>query len=280
MIDLHTHSNFSDGTLSPEELIKKAEELKIKAIAITDHDTASGVRSMKNIKFKIKFVEGIEISVQFDKNLRFHILGLFIDSNSKEVFDIENLQVKLREERNLKILEKLRSLNYDINFEEVKKEAKITVGRMHFATCLVRKGYFKEPMEAIDELLKDGKPAYVQRKRISAKEGIERIRKMKGISIVAHIGKEIEDFKKIEVVLKKMKDSGLDGVEVFHSDHTDEMIKNLLKISKKLSLPISGGSDFHGFNKKFVEMGIGRGNLNVPFSVYKKLKEYLEKNII
>lgn len=274
MIDLHTHSNCSDGTKSPEEIIKYAIEKKIEVISITDHDTALSSRILKNKEIPIEFVSGIEISVQYDEKLRFHLIGLFIDPNSKETFEIENLQVSLREERNLKIYEKLKGLNYDISFEEVKKEARITVGRMHFANCLVKKGYFKEPNEAIDALLRPNKPAYVERKRLSAIEGIERIRKMKGISIIAHIGKEINDIEKIFEILKKLKDMGLDGLEVYHSDHSPKITKELKKFSKDLSLLISGGSDYHGLNKKSVEIGEGRGNLKIPYKVYLKLKDY------
>lgn len=277
MIDLHTHSNHSDGTLSPEELLKEAEEKGIKALALTDHDTASGVRALNNSSFKFEFVPGIELSLQYNGTLRVHMLGLFIDAESPEVLRIENLNKILREERNLNILENLKNLNYDINYEEVKREAKVTVGRMHFALALVKKGYFKDTEEAISKLLRPGKPAFVERKRLGYEEGLESIRKMKGISILAHIGKEIKDYAEIEEVLQNMKDKGLDGLEVFHSDHDKAMTEILEDFSKKYDFLVSGGSDFHGFNKKVVKIGEGRGNLNIPFKVYIKLKNYWEK---
>jgi len=280
MIDLHTHSNYSDGTFSPEGLIKEAEKNCLLALALTDHDTAEGVRNLKNFDFPFKFVSGIELSLQYDNDLRFHIVGLFIEPEAEEVFRIENLQKNYREERNLKILEKLKNLNYDISYEEVKREARKTVGRMHFANCLVKKGYFKKPEDAISALLKTGKPAFVERKRLNIQEGIESIKKMKGISIVAHIGKELQNFEKIEEVLKKMKDFCVDGVEVYHSDHSIEMTKFLKKISKKYSFVVSGGSDFHGFNKEKVKIGIGRGNLKIPFKIYNNLLEYWTKKYI
>lgn len=278
MIDLHIHSNCSDGTKSPEEIIKYAIQKKIEVISITDHDTAKSARILKDKEIPIEFVPGIELSIQYDKKLRLHLIGLFIDPFSKEVFEIENLQAKLREERNLKIYEKLRNLNFDISFEEVKKEARITVGRLHFANCLVKKGYFKEPNEAIEKLLKPSRPAFVERKRLSAVEGIERIKKMKGISIIAHIGKETNDSEKIFEILKRLKDIGLDGLEVYHSDHSLKITKDLKKISKDLSLLASGGSDYHGLNKKSVEIGLGRGNLKIPYKIYIKLKNYWSKN--
>lgn len=274
MIDLHTHSNHSDGTFSPEELLKEAEEKDIKALALTDHDTASGVRALNNSSCNFEFVPGIELSLQYNGTLRVHMVGLFIDPESPEVIRIEELNKNLREERNLKILENLRKLDYEISYEEVKKEAKITVGRMHFATLLVKKGYFQEPEEAIAKLLRPGKPAFVERVRLKFEEGIESINKMKGISILAHIGKELQDLNKVEEVLKNMKDKGLDGVEVFHSDHNWEMVENLKKFTEKYDFLVSGGSDFHGFNKKVVKLGEGRGNLNIPFEVYIKLKNY------
>lgn len=274
MIDLHTHSNHSDGTLSPEELVKKAEEKGLKALGLTDHDTASGVRALKDFSFPFEFVPGIELSLQYNGSLRFHILGLFIDPDSLEVFRIEDLNKKLREERNLKILENLRKLNYEIGYEEVKGEARNTVGRMHFATLLVKKGYFKTPEEAISTLLRSGKPGFVERRRLGFEEGIEAINKMKGISILAHIGKEIDDMDKIRGIIKDMKEKGLDGLEVYHSDHNEVMTVYLRRISKEFNLLISGGSDFHGLNKQKVEIGRGKGNLKVPFRVYNKLRNY------
>lgn len=277
MIDLHTHSNHSDGTYTPEELIKEAEEVGLEAFALTDHDTASGIRSLKNYSFPFKFVPGIELSLQYNGGLRVHMIGLFIEPGSSEVLRIEELNKKLREERNLKILENLNNLNYEITYDEVKKEAKVTVGRMHFATVLVKKGYFKDKEEAIANLLRPGKPAFVERKRLNFEEGLQSINKMKGIAILAHIGKEMKDLNKIEEVIKNMKEKGLDGLEVFHSDHDLKMTKRLKDFSKKYGLLISGGSDFHGFNKKVVEMGRGRGNLKIPFIVYDKLKKYWNK---
>ncbi len=277
MIDLHTHSSFSDGSLNPKELIEEAKRQKIKALAITDHDTSEGIRNLNTNSLPLNFVPGIEISVQYDDKYRFHILGLFINPKNSEVYSFELLQKSLREERNLEIAKKLNSFGYEIDYEEVKRKAGNIVGRMHFALMLVEKGYFNNVKDAIEKLLKPGKPAYVQRKRISYKEGIEKIYKMKGISIISHIGKELEDGEEIENIIKKFKDSGLDGVEVYHSDHTKKMTNLLKKISKKYSLVISGGTDFHGKNKEGVLLGKGRGNLNIPYNVYLNLLKYYEK---
>ncbi len=274
MIDLHTHSNFSDGSLSPKELIEEAIRQRIKALAITDHDTSEGIRNLNKNSFPLDFVPGIEISVQYNDRYRFHILGLFIDPKSPEAYSFEILQRSLREERNIEITEKLNSLGYEIDYEEVKRKAKNIVGRMHFALKLVEKGYFNNVKDVIEKLLTPGKDAYVQRKRISYQEGIERIYKMKGISIISHMGKELEGGEEIENIIKKFKNFGVDGIEVYHSDHSKKTTNFLEKLSKKYNLVISGGTDFHGKNKEGVFLGKGRGNLNIPYNVYLNILKY------
>lgn len=278
MIDLHIHSSFSDGTLKPEEIFKKAKKLKLEAISITDHDNARGIREANVQNEKIKFVPGIEISVEYNKNIRLHILGLFIDVFSKEIISLEEEQIFLREERNLKMVKKLKKLGYKIEYFEVKEIAKMAVGKLHFANLLVKKGYFKNVEEAMKKLLRKGCPAFVEKKRIPLIEGVEKIKKAKGIPVVSHILKEFNSLNEVGEVLKDLRKKGIEGVEVYHSDHKIEDMKILEEMAKKNSFVISGGSDFHGKNKKYTKMGTGKGNLNIPFEVYENLKNYWEKN--
>jgi predicted metal-dependent phosphoesterase TrpH len=172
-IDLHTHSTASDGSMSPRELVRHAKDNGLSAIAITDHDTIDGVEEAldEGAKLGIEVVAGVEVSVDFEPEM--HILGYFFGSNYK---NIEPTLVKLkksRDERNPKMVEKLKSLGFDITLEEVQAEAKGNiVARPHMANVLLKKGYVKSIREAFDKYLAEGKPAFVKKEKMSPEECI------------------------------------------------------------------------------------------------------------
>ena len=188
MIDLHTHSTASDGTLSPTELIRHAREENIQAIALTDHDTVEGVEEalLEGKSSGVEVVPGIEISAAYP-NSTLHILGYYIDHNDdKFQQNISPLQ-KARKERNPKIIKKLQNLGIAIDLEEVILESQTgQVGRPHFAQVLLKKGYVKNTQQAFEKYLKKGASAYVDKFRYSPRDAIEHIRGCKGIPILAH----------------------------------------------------------------------------------------------
>ncbi len=274
-IDLHTHSTFSDGTLTPEEVIKLADEIKLAAVALTDHDTVSGLDDFMNVSScNVEKVPGVEISVQM-KGYNFHMLGLFIDKSNGIIEEKLEILQKERANRNYKIIKKLNELGFKISIDELMEIAGEQLGRPHIATLLSKKGYCSSPKEAFEKYLKKGAPAYFDKFRYSPEEAINMIHDSKGIAIIAHPGLiNISNEEKIELI-KYLKSIGLDGIEVFYSDHTKEDEEFLYEIAIKENLLISGGSDFHGENKKGIELGSGRGNLKVDYKYLEKMKQYL-----
>ncbi|MGB9813586.1 MAG: PHP domain-containing protein [Thermovenabulum sp.] len=244
LIDLHIHTTFSDGKLTPEEVVEKAAELNLKAIAITDHDTIDGISfAIERAKYypSLEIVPGIEINTDFE-NEEVHILGYYIDY--KDHF----LQIKLREFQEIrnsrikKMIEKLNRLNIPIKNEDVEKEADgPSLGRPHIARVLVKKGYASSVEEAFLLYLDKGKPAYVPRYKLTPVEAIELIKKSGGIPVLAHPGL----IKNKGIVFKIIK-MGIKGIEVYHKEHNKEDSNYFMELAKKYSLLMTGGSDCHG----------------------------------
>jgi len=273
LIDLHVHTNFSDGTYSPEDVVELAKGKGLFAIAITDHDTTDGVKIAlkKGQEIGLKVISGVEISADFE--IEMHILGLFIDVDNKTLQNRLKMLEMFRKERNPKIIEKLRKMGYDISMEDVEEVASgDVIGRPHIARVLVQKGYFDSTKAVFENLLGFGKPAYVKKEKLKPYEAIEAIKEANGLAILAHPHKYLYLEEGPENIFEELKEYGLDGLEVYHSDHTDKETRELLEIAKKLDLIVSGGSDFHGTNKPDIEIGIGRGNLNIGKEVIEELE--------
>ena len=172
MIDLHTHSTYSDGALSPQALFGLAGELGLEALALTDHDTVGGVLSLGRPAAPPELVPGIEISIQHDAGRRFHLLGLFIRPDHPEAAAYERMMAEKRHERNRAILDKLKALGHPLAYEDVCALGRGIVGRMHIALALAAKGYVAQPQDAFPRFLNAGCPAYVPRFRLDAEDGI------------------------------------------------------------------------------------------------------------
>jgi len=278
IIDLHVHSTFSDGTCTPSEIIRLAEASGIGAVAITDHDTIDGIDEFESYKSElVKKIKGIEISVQMGE-LNFHMVGLFLDHKNHYFTDKIDYLKKARIERNHKIVKKLNELQFDITIEELEEIAKGEIGRPHISEILLKKGYFTDRNDVFNKLLKKGAPAYFDKFRYSPKEAISLIKEhAKGLSVLAHPGLiNLKRSQKRELI-SQLKDWGLDAIEVYYSEHTSDEIRFLEDIAKRFKLLKSGGSDFHGENKKGIFLGTGRNNnLNIDFSFYQNLKNFWE----
>jgi hypothetical protein len=278
MIDLHTHTTYSDGTFTPADLLRAAVEAGLKAVAITDHDTVRGVQALSGVEPPLPFVPGIEMSIQYREDLRFHMLGLFIDTSRPEAAAFERFNQEKRHERNRLIVERLNALGYEMRYEEAVAHAEGIVGRMHIALTLVEKGHFPSVAAVFATVMNHGKPAYVQRFRYPAPQGIEFIHALGGVAVLAHIGKELTDRDEMRAVLADLKGMGLDGMETRHPDHAPELREWLDGLAEDLGLAASGGSDFHGANKPSVSLGRGRGDLEVSGEIYLRLKELAEQH--
>ncbi|HCE42905.1 MAG TPA: phosphoesterase [Lentisphaeria bacterium] len=283
-IDLHTHSTASDGTSSPSQLLSLASGKGLGAIALTDHDTVSGLGEFLGAAGKypdIKLVPGVEMSVKhYDFSI--HILGLFIDPGTAVLEKMLCEVRKGRNERNDLIALKLEKQGYDICIEEVNELAGGECpGRPHFASILVKKGYFKTMQEAFDKCLKNGRSGYCKRELPMPGDAIEVIHKAGGLAIWAHPMSYSDTSRKtISKILKFLVGKGLDGIEAYYPLFSPEQTVCLLDLADKYGIAVSGGSDFHGVNMKNIELGTGTGTLAVPFSVYENLVKVLDKKII
>lgn len=269
IIDMHTHTKYSDGDLSPDELIRLAIEKRIGVLSITDHDTIEGIkqldRNQQIIKdSEIKIINGIELSNK-TKQGTLHILGYGIDIND------EKLNKKTEELKDnsidtvLSILHQIKK-DYDIRFSynDIKQliNSNHNIGRPDIAKLCVKYGYAKTVQEAFDKYLID---AYEKIRSsivgLTYEESIALITQSKGIPVLAHPKSIYFNEKEFLILLKNMIDCGLKGIEVYHSSHTKEEMKYYLEIAKKYNLLISGGSDYHGSNiKPNVSLGTGKNN--------------------
>jgi len=282
-VDLHIHTSASDGTYSPTEILALASDLQIGAIAIADHDTLDGSREALSagIPQRMGFITGVEISAErppfFPGKGSCHILGYRVNLDDPNLNQtLEKLQ-NARKDRNPRILERLRSLGFDMAMEDIQQAAgpKGQIGRPHFAQVMLNKGYVPTFNAAFDDYLATGKPAYVDKYRVEYSRAIQLIRVAGGIPVLAHPallgtpGGRLED----SVVLA-LKEMGLIGIEAFYTEHTTAQQDHYLDLARKHGLLVTGGSDFHGDFKPRTKLGRGRGNLQVPIDLYHALKSY------
>lgn len=267
--DLHVHTNYSDGVLSPEEVIDLSIKRNLDGIAITDHDSTKGLElaikySKKNANFYV--IPGIEFSCIY-RDEEVHILGYFIDINNKELIEATKQFRYYRKERAKKIIEKLNEININLDFQDIlTKGDKEFIGRANIARELVFKSYVKNTQEAFNKYLKRGRPAYVERFQFGIKKTIQLIKDSDGFAVLAHPG-----LLKDKSIVDYCIDMGIQGIEAIHSNHSPNDMKVFKDIAKKNNLLITGGSDFHDEKGKDILLGKYYVDLNnLP-----KLKERL-----
>ena len=271
-IDLHTHSTFSDGTFTPLQLVKYAEEKGLKAFALTDHDTTEGVKEAKSIETNVEVISGVEISTRYDKK-EIHIVGLYVNENDADL----NKQLKYYREkrvtRNFEILEKLNSLGVNITIDDVKESCTgDVISRAHIAKALVSKGFVGSYTEAFDRYLGDNKCAYVPRETLNYEESMELITKAGGVPVLAHPLLYKMSDTTLENMMVKLRQKGLKAVEVYYSTHSNSDTQHIMAMANRVGLIYSGGSDFHGATKPKIDMGTGMGKLAVPYEILEKIR--------
>lgn len=271
-IDLHTHSTFSDGTFTPSQLVKYAEEKGLKAFALTDHDTTEGIKEAKSIETNVEVISGVEISTRYDKK-EIHIVGLYVNENDADL----NKQLKYYREkrvtRNFEILEKLNSLGVDITIDDVKESCTgDVISRAHIAKALVSKGFVGSYTEAFDRYLGDNKCAYVPRETLNYEESMELITKAGGVPVLAHPLLYKMSDTNLENMMVKLRQKGLKAVEVYYSTHSNSDTQHVMAMANRVGLIYSGGSDFHGATKPKIDMGTGMGKLAVPYEILEKIR--------
>ncbi len=271
ILDLHSHTTASDGTYPPEEMVRYALKKKVDVLAITDHDTISGAKSLIGKTFEnISLILGVEISALFPTD-SLHILGYGLKDIEKVEKVLADL-IKYRDERNKLIVEKMQTNGINIDLEYIKTMAKgEAVGRPHFARALLEKGYVSSINEAFDKYLKDGGLFFVEKKRLTPKESVELIKSSGGIAVFAHPFETRLPNLELEKLVKELVSYGLDGLEVFYPKHDASQVKTLLKIVRKYDLMITAGNDFHGHNREGVDLGV-----EIPFKYLRKFLSAVE----
>jgi predicted metal-dependent phosphoesterase TrpH len=282
LVDLHTHSTASDGSLSPQELVKYAKKKGAAAISLTDHDTVEGLEAalITGQQQDLEVIPGLEISAQYNGGTM-HILGYYIDPSDQGLNqELHRLQ-EARRDRNPKILEKLRNLGIPITFDQVQALAKGQIGRPHIAQVLLQIGAVSSLEEAFHKYLTKGAAAYVEKFRFSPHKAISLILLAGGIPVLAHPKTlRCPSFRDLKVLVKELKATGLQGIEVFYPDHNSEETGTYFSLVRELDLLYTGGSDFHGNNKEKVDLLIGLGNLSIPYEIVENLKAlHLNSNI-
>ena len=273
-IDLHTHTNFSDGSFSPTALVKLAHQKGLHILAITDHDTTEGLTEAMEAtqSLPLELIPGIELSAEF-QGRETHILGYFIDlSDSQFQTRLERLRAT-RLDRIHQILDRLQTLSLEISLSEVEHVAGSgTIGRPHIAQLLIEKGYVKGMKEAFERFLGVRGTAYVRRAVPEAAEIITWIIDAGGVPILAHPYWEGLNADEAVVSCRTLIDQGLRGLEVFYGGFSARQISLNLHLARQFNVLITGGSDFHGTFKPEISIGTGRGSLKVPSKVVDHLR--------
>ena len=276
MIDLHSHTDHSDGTFTPGELVAEAKRVGLRALAITDHDTFAGCDAARPFaqSAALELICGIELSTRYQGE-SVHLLAYFpCAPPSPEFRKWLDYMLEMRRDRNRRLVAKLQSLGIDINLAEVEKLGRTLTARPHFARVLVEKGYAKDIQNAFDVYLDESGLGFVQRREASMEEALGYIRNSGGVSSLAHpvrIAKNNRE--KIEAYLEDLAGLGLRAVEVFHSDHSPDDVAFYQSLAERFNLGVTGGSDFHGEVKPSISLGTGKcNNLDVPDELLEKLK--------
>ena len=283
MIDLHAHSNKSDGTLSPSELVELAAKKGITYLALTDHDTVDGIDealkkaeeiNASSSEYKAPVViPGIEFSTDWGGR-DVHVVGLDIDHHNKDFIKETEFFLDSREGRNRAMAAKLKAVGIGISYDALLKTfPDCVLTRAHFAKYLYEYGYVKSTHEAFERYLGPGCPCYVPREKITPVKAVEMTLMAGGIPVLAHpliykLGDE-----RLRELIVMMKEAGLVGIEGYYSTHSEEDTEYVKKLASEYGLCLSGGSDFHGSNKPGIDLGSGYDNLNIPEEVWFHLSE-------
>ncbi len=275
LCDLHTHTTASDGSDSPEELVQLASKTGLAAIAITDHDTTAALKpgAAAAMDAGVEFIPGVELSCSFPKG-NMHLLGYFIDQNSSELQSVIEKVQAARAERNPRILKMLGKMGLPVSMEEINRISHGgQVGRPHIARIMVEKGYVKSVSQAFDRYLRKGGPAYAPKSILSPEDAIQTVRRAGGIPVLAHpFSLQAKDAEELEGMVTALKDAGLMGIECYYSEHDKAFTALCLDIASRYGLVATGGSDYHGKAKPYIRLGVGKGNLRIPYSCVEALK--------
>ena len=263
--DLHLHTNFSDGTYTPEELAGRASELRLAAVALTDHDTVEGCARMAAAceLAGLEFIPATELTAELNGN-ELHLLGYFVDTQNPRLLEEMARFQCVRQNRIREMVARLNHLNIPLQTDAVFAIANCrSPGRPHVARALVMGGFCSSLDEAFERFLKQNRPAWVPKFKISALDAIELIHQADGLAVMAHPG-----LNRADEIIPGLVRAGLDGVECFHTKHTPTASEHYVRLAKELGVLITGGSDCHGLNKGKPLIG----SIKLPYEYVEQLK--------
>lgn len=294
-IDLHTHTIHSDGALSSEELVQRAKEVKLAAIAVADHEDTDGIDEAIRFgeELGVEVVPGVEITAYSDPLTEHHILGYFIDYKNKKFQKKLAVIQGAREKKSERVVKKLNSLGFEINYGDLKALASGTIVSPHIAWSVINNLENKEKLkkefgelpntgEFIRKYLVPGALAYVPREAPKPKEAVDMIHSVGGVAVLAHpcwtlVKKEGDELVFNDKEFAKLAKTGIEGVEVLAHRETKEdtqrCVEHFTKLAKKYKLIITGGSDFHAFGSAGKELGFSNFYLKVPYQVLENLRK-------
>lgn len=279
-VDLHVHSNKSDGSFSPEELVSYAIEKGLSAFALSDHDTTEGIEAALKAAegTGIEVIPAIEFSTEYEgKDI--HILGLYIDYSGKEFKKyLKDFQAS-RDLRNRKMCKKLTEYGVPVTYEELCAYFPGSVlTRAHYARYLWEKGFVKSMGEAFDRYIGDHAPCFLPREKVTPVQAVELILSAGGVPVLAHpVLYHLSDAR-LDTLVSRLKEAGLAGIEAVYSTYNTAEERQMRKLADKYDLLISGGSDFHGATKPGLDLGCGYGRLCIPYEILENIKQYRIKN--
>ena len=275
-IDLHTHTNISDGSESPENTVLHAKKLGLRSIAITYHDTANGVPAAKEAgeKYGVEVVGGLELGCGWHGR-EVHMLAYDIDPHNEQLNRTLKWIVTDREERNRKMVGLMAKDGIRIDLEQLKIEHPGSIiGRPHFALCLIKAGLADSVQDAFVRYLDPGRKYYIRRHFLSVEEAAELIRGAGGVSAIAHPMQYKLDDEGMTELMERARDAGVSGLECYYSGYSPEVCARLQAIADAYGFCATAGSDWHGSHKPHIEMGSGmHGELSAPYELLRALRE-------
>jgi predicted metal-dependent phosphoesterase TrpH len=284
MIDLHTHTDRSDGSTPPGDLLRQAAAEGLQALAIADHDTLAGYDAASPVAADcgVELVCAVELSTRPNETRQpgkrersIHVLGYWLSSEPTVDFRryLETQQAS-RRKRNVDLVAKLQQLGVSITLEDAEVYGRNQVGRPHFARVLLEKGYVTNMQQAFDVYLADEAQAGVDRDEPTLDEGIRRIKESGGIASLAHPIRLPQRGADLERLVESLLEAGLEGIEVFHSEHSPADCAEFAAISRRFGLIPTGGTDYHGDNKPGIRLGSGiDGNVRLPYRFLEEMRE-------
>jgi 3',5'-nucleoside bisphosphate phosphatase len=272
-VDLHTHSDYSDGSDAPATIVELAVAAHLSAVALTDHDGIDGnAEAMAAGEGRIEVIPGVELSVAW-RDRAVHLLGYWIEPDTPIADLLADIRSN-RDDRNREMVAALAGLGIDITDDDIAVEGgRGSVGRPHIAAVLVRKGVVATIADAFDQYLAAGRPAYRGRLRLDLPEAVDLIHRSRGVASVAHPHTIADREAEFLDLFERLSGLGVDGVECHYGEYAPDLRTRLDRHARSLGLVPTGGSDYHGTYKPGLAVGTGRGDLTVPDTVVAELKE-------